>query len=131
MALASAQTPSAIRDLLGSMASSLTNAEPESFMRPIDRNMPGYDDLKRDITAMVAAANVACSIEPLRDSGDDTHHEVDLDWLLEISSIQQVGPLVRRRETIHCVLEKRGKKWHITSLKPLSFFAPPNFTPSQ
>ena len=48
---------------------------------------------------------------------------IDLDWVLEIRSLEQDGPLVRRREVVHCELRKEKKQWKIVALKPIDFFA--------
>jgi hypothetical protein len=61
---------------------------------------------------------------PLSDDGDDTSYKIDLDWLLEVRSLEQDGPLVRRRQVVHCELRKEKKHWKIIALKPLDFFAP-------
>jgi hypothetical protein len=37
-------------------------------------------------------------------------------------------PIVRRREVIHLRMEKRDKRWRVTSLNPISFFDPHDFT---
>ena len=44
----------------------------------------------------------------------------------EIRSLEQDGPLVRRREVVHCELRKEKKHWKIVALKPIDFFAPAN-----
>ena len=63
-------------------------------------------------------------IEPLMEDGNDQKRSIDLDWLLQVRSLAQDGPLVRRREVVHCELRKEKKHWKIVSLKPLDFFAP-------
>ncbi len=114
-----------IVDLFASMAAALTAANVPQFMDAFDKKMPEYGKLENDITALVNQAEVSSSIEPLKDDGDDSKRTVALDWYLEVRSRQQDGPLVRRRETIHCELSKQGKKWKIVALKPLEFFAAP------
>jgi hypothetical protein len=111
-------------DLFTSMAAALTAVNPAQFMDAFDKQMPDYDKLKDQIAALVNQAEVASSIEPIHEEGDDTKRSVDLDWFLEVRSLVQNGPIVHRRDVIHCDLRKENKKWKIVSLKPLEFFAP-------
>jgi hypothetical protein len=110
--------------LLGSMAAALTTVNVPEFMDAFDKNMPEYEKLRADVTGLVNQADVASSIEPISNNGDDNTRTVDLDWYLEVRSLVQDGPIVTRRETVHCELRKEKKKWKIVSLKPLEFFAP-------
>jgi len=47
--------------------------------------------------------------------------------VLEVRSLEQDGPIVRRREVIHCELRKdeahkKKSQWKIVAIKPLDFF---------
>jgi len=110
--------------LIGSMAAALTAVNVPEFMDAFDKNMPDYGKLQSDVTGLVNQADVGSSIEPISDEGDDTKRSVDLDWYLEVRSLVQDGPILHRRQTVHCELRKEKKKWKIVSLKPLDFFAP-------
>jgi hypothetical protein len=111
-------------ELFTSMAAALTAVDVPQFMGAFDKNMPEYGRLMTNVTALVNQADVASSITPLKEDGDGQKRSIDLDWLLEVRSLEQDGPLVRRREVIHCELEKGKKHWKIVSLKPLEFFEP-------
>ena len=113
-----------VLDLVGSMAAALTAVNVPEFMDAFDKNMPDYEALKASVTALVNQADVTSSIEPLQDEGDDTKRAVDLDWFLEVRSLQQDGPIIHRRQIVHCELRKEKKKWKIVSLQPAEFFAP-------
>ena len=115
----------AVFDLFTGMASALSEGNPIAFMQPFDRSMPGVQELRAYVTALIAQAEVLSSIEILSDEGDDAHRTVELDWFLQIRDREETGPVVRRRETVKCRLERRGKKWVVVSLAPLAFFAPP------
>jgi hypothetical protein len=111
-------------DLVGSMAAALTEVNVVQFMDAFDKDMPGYDDLKNQVTALVNQAEVTSSVEPVQEGGDDSKRAIDLDWFLQVRSLLNGGPIVQRRQVIHCELRKEKKKWKIVSLKPLDFFAP-------
>jgi len=126
LALLRADAQSDVNDLLGSMTAALVEVNAQEFMGAFDKNMPDYERLKGNVEALVNQADVSSSIEPLKNEGDDSRRMVDLDWFLEVRSLLQDGPIVRRREVIHCELQKQGKRWKIVSLTPIDFFAPAN-----
>lgn len=96
------------------------------FMSAISRSMPDYDTLKANVTALAHDSEVSSSVEPLTEEQLGDTYTIDLDWLLQIRSLEQDGPLVRRREVVHCELRKEKKHWKIIALKPVSFFAAAN-----
>ena len=119
-----ADAQSDVTDLFASMAAALVEVNVPQFMEAFDKNMPDYELLKNEIESLTNQAEVSSSIEPLKYEGDDKKRSVDLDWFLEVRSLLQDGPIVRRREVIHCELVRDKKGWKISSLKPLEVFAP-------
>ncbi|HMD47842.1 MAG TPA: hypothetical protein VKG79_02035 [Bryobacteraceae bacterium] len=110
--------------LFGSLAAALTDWNVPAFMDGFDEDMPGFDNLKTQVTALVNQAEVTSSIEPVTEEGDDSKYKIDLDWFLQVRSLLDNGPIVERRQVIHCQLRKEKKKWKIVSLEPIEFFAP-------
>jgi hypothetical protein len=101
------------------------------FMSAFSKGMPDYDALQNNVAALVNNADVSSSIQPLKEDGNEQTYQMDLDWVLEVRSLVQDGPLVRRRQVIHCELRKEeGRKhkpvWKIVAIKPIDFFAPAN-----
>ena len=123
---ADADTHTDILDLVGSMASALSENSAPGFLATFDKAMPGYDHLHEAIPALLDQGEITSSVEPLRDDGDETKRTVDLDWYLEIHNPDATAPVIRRREVIHCRVEKHGKYWRVTSIDPVSFFDPEN-----
>jgi hypothetical protein len=121
----SADTHDDVVDLFASMAGALSAINVPQFMGAFDKNMPDYDRLRAGVTALVNQAEVSSSVEPLSDEGDDLKRTVELDWYLEIRSLLPDGPLVRRREAVHCELRKEKKHWKIVAIKPIEFFGTP------
>ncbi|MGI8741351.1 MAG: hypothetical protein ACR2NN_02040 [Bryobacteraceae bacterium] len=124
---AQADTHSGVVDLFAQITSALSDDNAAGFLKGFDSKMPDYAHLKTQITAMLQNAEVANSVEALNDEGDESKRKVDLDWYLEIRSRTAGGPLIRRREKIHCQIEKEGKHWRIVSLKPVAFFDAPAY----
>jgi hypothetical protein len=101
-------------------------ANVSKFMSAFSKEMPDYDTLEKNVAALVDSADVSSSILPLTEDGNDQMYKIDLDWLLEIRSLEPDGPLVRRREVVHCELRKEKKKWKVVALKPIELFAAAN-----
>ncbi len=119
-----ADTGADVVDLFASMAAALTDVNVSQFMKAFDQDMPGYDTLRVHIAGLVRGAEISSSVEAVKNDGDETKRTVDLDWYLQIRSLNQTGPIVTRRQLIHCALRKDGKQWKIVSLQPVEFFAP-------
>lgn len=114
-----------IRDFFGQLESALSEGNADQFMKGFDRAMPGYEMLAVNVAALLQHADVQSSIEVLSDEGTATSRMLELDWFLQLMEVQAAGGSTRRREQVHCTLARQGKKWRITSLVPLSLFAPP------
>jgi hypothetical protein len=125
-ALAPADTPQELIDLFASMASALSEANPDVFLRAIDPAMPGYERFASNIQALATQNALSNSIEIVSQKGDDRVQIVELDWLLEIAGRGQSLVFVRREVIVKCRLERQKKKWRVVALDPADFFAPPN-----
>ena len=126
MGAAADATHSEVVDLFASMTAALTEDPPNvpGFMKAVDRKLPEFDELNRDMKGLVLSWRVGSSIDFLKDEGDALQRSVDLDWYLELRSLESDGPTVQRRQIIHCDLVKQGKHWRIVSISPVAFFKP-------
>jgi hypothetical protein len=122
-------------EVVTSMADALTDVSGQgpnqvrgnvsAFMAAFSKDMPDYETLKSNVTALVNEGEISSTVEPLSEEGDAPQiYKIDLDWLLQVRSLEQDGPMVRRREVVHCELRKEKKHWKIIALKPINFFAP-------
>jgi hypothetical protein len=107
------------------IGASVVRGNVSKFMSAFSRDMPDYETLESNVTALVMQAEVSSSIQTVSEDGDDQARGIDLDWVLQVRSLEEDGPVVRRREVIYCQLRKEKKHWKIVSLKPIDFFAPP------
>ena len=112
-------------DLFTKIAAGLSDDDPAIFVEAIDPNMPRFRDLRAELTALAGEANLTNSIEVMSDTGDDTHRDEEVDWLLEIVSKSDSHTVERRHKALKFRLERKGKKWKIVGLDPLDFFVPP------
>jgi hypothetical protein len=95
------------------------------FMSAVSKDLPEYDTLKNNVNGLVTGAELSSNIQVLTENAGDPY-KIDVDWFLQIRSLEQDGPMVRRREVVHCELRKEKKHWKIVALKPVDFFAPAN-----
>jgi hypothetical protein len=116
--------PREVWDLLTRVAGALSQGNLTEFLDAFDRSMAGYQRLAANVAALLGQYEVQSSIELLRDERSGEALTVELDWFLQLEEQRDAGAVTRRRERVHCRLEKRGKKWKITAIEPLAFFAP-------
>ena len=119
-----ADAQSEVLNLLGNTASALADYNVPKFMESFDKEMPDYDKLKDSATALTNQAEVTSAIELVKEEGDDAKRSVDLDWYLQVRSLMPDGPIITRRQIVHCELRRDGKRWKITLIAPIEFFAP-------
>ena len=125
-ALMQADAPQELIDLFASMASALSESNPDGFLRAIDPSMPGYGRFAAAVEALAIQNSLSNSIEITKQEGDDRARIVELDWLLEVTGKSDSHVFVRREALVKCRLEKRKKKWRIVAMDPADFFAPPS-----
>jgi hypothetical protein len=123
-ALALADAHDDVIEVVTSMAGALTEVNVPKFMGAFSKDMPDYDTLQNNVTGLINQAEVSSSITPLAEDGDEQARKIDLDWVLQVRSLEQDGPIVQRRQVVHCELRKEKKHWKVVALKPLDFFAP-------
>jgi len=113
-----------VLEVVTNMATGLTTVNIPLFMSAFDKEMPGYDTLESNVKGLTNQAEVTSSIEPIEEKGDDSTYSVELDWYLQVRSLLPDGPIVTRRQLIHCELRKEKKHWKVVAVKPIEFFAP-------
>lgn len=138
-AFASADAHDDVMEVISSMAGSLTEVTDTrggvlrgnvpKFMDAISKDLPDYDTLKNNVTALVNTGEISSSIRPIAEDGNDQARTIDLDWAMEVRSLEQDGPIEQRRAVVHCELRKdqahkNKSHWKIVALKPIDFFAP-------
>ena len=120
--------PKDVIDFFRSVAATLADADRDAgnmklrprrateFLEHFDKAMPGYAEFADQIENMVGAGEVSTNIDFINTDGNDRKRTLDLDWLLQCEGQRP------RRAVIQCTIEKRGKKWKITSIAPIEFF---------
>jgi hypothetical protein len=112
-------------DLLTAMAAALGDGNAALFLRSFDSGMPGYEDLRVAVNALVVRAEVESSIDPVQNTGDNRRRTLEVDWTMRLVDRTGLEHITERRATVKCGLEKEGKKWKVVAFAPSNFFAPP------
>jgi hypothetical protein len=112
-----ADPPKDVVQFLRSAAEDLADQNPSGFLDHFDGNLPGLATLKDEVLVL-AQADVESTIEFVSDEGSEERRDVQLDWLLRVNGGRP------KHQLVQCRIEKQGKKWKITELKPIDFFAP-------
>jgi len=92
------------------------NGSGRAFLELFDKSMPGYAHFSEQVEAMVAVGEISTTIDFVNTDGNDQKRTLDIDWLLQCEGQRP------KRQVVKCTIEKRGKKWKITSIAPMEFF---------
>jgi hypothetical protein len=123
-ACAAADPAQEILDRVTGMAASLSAGDVHGFMDAFDPAMPGYGKLRDYITGLAEQGTVESFVDVAEDEGNDRSRKVDLDWRLRIKRERDATAAAPRERRLKCRFEKQGKKWRVTALDPVDFFAP-------
>lgn len=105
-----------ILDIVSPLASALSNGDADEFLRRIPDDAPNRAQLVNHVRALLAQAEMTCSIELRSVQGS----RADLDWLMHIRSRATGSILERRRQTVIIRLRNR----QIFAIEPVDFFRP-------
>ena len=123
-ALLMAEPPPEVMRLFTTAAEALANGDAPGFLDHFDKGTPNYAALRERIEGLLAAHEVGSTVEVVTDAGDERKRTLELDWLLIINGKDaQSARTETRRKVIRCTVERRGRRWRITAIEPLEFFA--------
>ena len=108
----------------GGNSAGIPAANARKFLQAFDPAMSGYAQLRDNVLAMEQGADVESGVDVVGNQGDDLVRTIAVDWSLNLVSHETNVTAVQRRQVVTCRLEKQGRKWRITSIDPLAFFAP-------
>ena len=113
-----------IRDVLAVIASALADNNLLNVFAQFDPAMPDLALLRTHLEALTAQAAVASSVVVAEGAQEEDRYNAVLDWMMEIRPFAVGAKLERRRERVRCSFRKERRKWRITALEPVAFFAP-------
>jgi hypothetical protein len=107
--------------VIADLANYLSQGNGPGVMDAFNKSMPDYQRISDNVFAMVAQADVTCTIDPVEQKGN----VIEVDWFLKLNSKSDEGPTERRQMTVKLTIEKVGKKWKIKAIDPPSILDPP------
>ena len=107
--------------VIADLANYLSQGNAPGAMDAFDKSIPNYQTLENNVFALVAQADLSCTIDPIEQKGN----VIEVDWFLKLNSKADEGPTERRQQTIKLTIVKVGKKWKITAMDPVSILDPP------
>jgi hypothetical protein len=113
-------------DLITRLAGFLASADATQFLDACDSRMPSYSDLRVNVSALVAQAEVESGIDPVRNEGDAAARDLEVDWSLRLVGRAGFERVTSRQGIVKLRLEKKGRSWKVVGLAPVAFFAPPS-----
>ena len=112
-------------DVVATMAAALAEPNDAAFMKPIAKSFEQHDLVQREVRGLLQTNAVVSSVSPVANDGDDKQRTVEVDWYMEIQPQSPGARVQQRREAVKLTLVKTGKRWMITAMSPVEFFAPP------
>jgi len=112
-----------ITDVVTNLASALSDNNLQAFLKTLDHDMANFGEIQHDVNALLSDSVISCSVDVIGTAGSGTALSADLDWYMVVRSQQDQNLIERRRTKVSIKVEKRGKKWVVTSFSPVSVFA--------
>ena len=113
-----------IGDLVLDLSRALQAGNAPLFLAAFDRRaFGGFQRLREQVTALTEQRRIASSVESGQPVGAAGSWSVRVNWLLELTPREGVGPIERRHEVLVLRLVRGGKRWRIADLEPADFFA--------
>jgi hypothetical protein len=113
-----------VLDLVTGMAASLSAGNAREFLAAFDPAMPGYQQLRENVNALTRQEAVESFVDVASDEGDAQKRTVQLNWRMRLKRNSDATASTGREQVLKCRFEKQGRKWRITALEPVDFFAP-------
>ena len=111
-------------EALMGMAGALSNSDGQRFMDYVDKGAPAHADIETDVTALTAQNTITASLDVLKESGDDDHSEVLVDWFMQLTTDDALQHVTRRRVRVTLEEHKIKGHWKVISIAPLSILDP-------
>ncbi len=107
--------------VIADLANYLSEGNGPGAMDAFDKSTPNYQTLSNNVFAIVAQADVTCTIDPVEQQGN----VIEVDFFLKLNAKSDQGPTERRQMTVKLKIEKVGKKYKITGIDPPQILDPP------
>ncbi len=113
-------------DTVAAMAAALAEENADGFLKRIDAQTPGYDQLSSSIQALLTQTDVRSVITPLANDGTDSERTLQLDWELRLKPKNNDVRMSAREQAVTVRMRREKKGWKVVKIDPIAFFAPPD-----
>jgi hypothetical protein len=113
----------AVRETLAGMATSLSAGNASAFLKNFSATMAGREELGVQVQGLVNAGEVSSSVSLLTVAVDADSAKVQADWYWSLQGRINTNVRKQRREVLRIALRREGKRWRVTELAPIGFFA--------
>lgn len=111
-------------DSLASIASALSENDPDGALELFDSKMAAFADIEQKVEALTAQDDISCAIDIVTDAESGGAHRLDLDWFMQLNTQGNTDQVERRRVRVQVEMRQIKGVWKITSLAPVSIFDP-------
>lgn len=112
-----------IRNVLASMATDLSAGNISGFLNLLAKDFPAPDELRQQLVGLTTTYDVNSSVQVQTATGTEEKQSAKVDWYLALRSRTDNAVAQQRREVLTIEFIKRNKRWRVTSISPISFFA--------
>lgn len=94
------------------------------FLRAFDKQATArFAAIQNNVVALCATRGIASSIQVNELREEEGQFRARVDWLLQLTAANGLGPVETRRETVVVALRMAGKRWRIVGWEPVAFLA--------
>lgn len=113
-----------VLDVVNRVSTALTANSAAEAIAPFDKSTPSYDRLAADFSNLTSAYSITNEADVVDEQDQDNESTLVFDWTLTLQNENGVTS-ARRQERVTVRLIRKGKRWQIVELTPLSLFDPP------
>jgi len=117
-----ADTRQEILAVIAAMSTDLSNSNPSGFMKAIDKSMPDYGILRRQVIGLIDYAEISSSVEIQALKADGDKQIATLDWYLVLRNRGESTMVTNKRDLLKVAFGKDKNAWRIVSISPPDFF---------
>lgn len=116
--------PGQIRLVVRDASRALQAGNAPLFLAAFERKeFAGFSELREQVTALAAQRRIASSVAVESVRGGPFEWIAEVDWLIELTHKLDPSPPEQRRDTLTLRVRKRGKRWRVVDLRPVTIFA--------
>jgi hypothetical protein len=106
------------------IASALSDNNAGDALAPIQKSFAGYGTLQQYFFGLADGFLISNEVDLTNKQQDPTGSaSIDVQWTITLTS-QDTHESSRRRAPLHLKLVRKGRKWMIAEISPVSFFDP-------